>query len=128
MLSASPKLMETIYEVELFIPEKSIYIEEILNFFKKKRNFKLISENKKLNSNFKLIKFYLPVEESFGVNDELKFKFNEIIFCFFNFYNWEIMEGDPFTDCFQRKKNLEIRKLKGLKEDIPNLDKFKDKM
>jgi len=44
------------------------------------------------------------------------------------FDHWECMTGSPFESGIQRDNVLKTRKRKGLSDDIPELERFLDKM
>ncbi|KAG1445363.1 hypothetical protein G6F46_012266 [Rhizopus delemar] len=75
------------------------------------------------------VKAYLPVNESFGFNADLRAATSGQAFPQAVFDHWQIMSGNP---CEEGNKVYDIiravRKRKGLTEDIPGLDKYYDKL
>uniref|UniRef100_A0A673K631 Elongation factor 2 n=1 Tax=Sinocyclocheilus rhinocerous TaxID=307959 RepID=A0A673K631_9TELE len=76
-----------------------------------------------------VVKAYLPVNESFGFTADLRSNTGGQAFpqCIFN--HWQILPGDPY-DVNSKPSQIvaETRKRKGLKEGIPALDNFLDKL
>lgn len=76
-----------------------------------------------------MIKAYLPVCESFGFTQALRAATSGRAFPQCVFDHWELLNADPFE---LGSKSAEIvaktRKRKGLKEGIPALDNFIDKL
>lgn len=76
-----------------------------------------------------LVRAYLPVAESFGFTGALRGHTQGKAFPQCVFDHWRIIGDDPLTA--GSKANaivLGIRKRKGLKEEIPALDNYLDKM
>jgi len=76
-----------------------------------------------------LLKCYLPVAESFGFTGSLREHTKGQAFPQCVFDHWEILNDDPLE--IGSKTNLiveKIRKRKGLKEGIPALDNYLDKL
>ncbi|RXM92273.1 Elongation factor 2 [Acipenser ruthenus] len=76
-----------------------------------------------------IVKAYLPVNESFGFTADLRSNTGGQAFpqCIFN--HWQILPGDPFDPKSRPYQVVaETRKRKGLKEGIPALDNFLDKL
>jgi len=75
------------------------------------------------------VQAYLPVNESFGFTADLRSNTGGQAFPQCVFDHWQVMQGDPFDPA---SKPAEIvaksRKRKGLKEGIPALDNFFDKL
>ena len=76
-----------------------------------------------------VIKSYLPVNESFGFTEELRGNTSGQAFPQSVFDHWEMMQGNPLeAGDWLNKLVLEIRKRKGLKEEIPVLSNYLDKL
>ncbi|KAB1702797.1 hypothetical protein FNE67_30295, partial [Klebsiella pneumoniae] len=76
-----------------------------------------------------VVKAFLPVNESFGFTADLRSNTGGQAFPQCVFDHWQILQGDPqdpATKPFQIV--AETRKRKGLKEGIPALDNFLDKL
>jgi len=76
-----------------------------------------------------LVKAYLPVAESFGFTALLRGATAGQAFPQCVFSHWQQVQGDPFVaDSKSALLVAEVRKRKGLKEGIPNLDNYIDKL
>ncbi|XP_029861276.1 elongation factor 2-like isoform X6 [Aquila chrysaetos chrysaetos] len=76
-----------------------------------------------------VVKAYLPVNESFGFTADLRSNTGGQAFPQCVFDHWQVLPGDPY-DANSRPWQVvaETRKRKGLKEGIPPLDNFLDKL
>lgn len=63
----------------------------------------------------------MPVSSSFGLSEELreKTKGNAVQLSLFD--HWDLIEGLPLEDKNAEELMMKIRKIKGLKLEIPNL-------
>jgi len=75
------------------------------------------------------IRAFVPVNESFGFTTALRAATGGQAFPQCTFDHWETMNGDPFT---AGNKVYELvrgtRKRKGLKEELPPLEDYLDKL
>jgi elongation factor 2 len=126
VLTAKPRLLEPIYMVEIQSPEGAVGgIYGVLN----RRRGHVFEENRIVGTPMFVIKAYLPVNESFGFTADLRSNTGGQAFPQCVFDHWQILPGDPFEA--NSKPGLivtETRKRKGLKEGIPPLDNFFDKL
>ena len=75
------------------------------------------------------VKAYLPVSESFGFTSFLRQNTGGQAFPQMVFHHWEMMNGDPFGDDAKTMELVtSIRKRKGLKEAIPPISDFEDRL
>jgi elongation factor 2 len=75
------------------------------------------------------MKCFLPVEESFGFTQNLRAATGGRAFPQMVFDHWQEMKEDPLEAGTKTNQIVEtIRKRKGLKQEIPSLDKFLDKL
>jgi len=76
-----------------------------------------------------VVKAYLPVNESFGFTADLRSNTGGQAFPQCVFDHWQILPGDP-ADATTRPGIVvtETRKRKGLKEGIPDLSNYLDKL
>jgi len=125
-LLAKPRLLEPVYLVEIQCPEA--VVGSIYSVLNRKRGH-IFEEIQKTGTPMFTIKAYLPVQESFGFTADLRAATSGQAFPQCVFDHWQIVQGDPLD---KMDKNFEIvrniRKRKGLKEDIPSLDNFYDKI
>lgn len=76
-----------------------------------------------------VVKAHLPVNESFGFTADLRSNTGGQAFPQCVFDHWQVLNGDP-TDPQSKTRQVldETRKRKGLKEGLPDLDQYLDKL
>lgn len=125
-LTASPRLMEPIYLVEIQCPENAI--GGIYTTLNRKRGT-VIEEMQRPGTPIYVVKAHLPVAESFGFTADLRSNTGGQAFPQCVFDHWKIVSGDPLE---AGSKALElvtsVRERKGLTPEIPPLDRFYDKL
>ncbi|XP_026061063.1 elongation factor 2-like [Carassius auratus] len=125
-LTAEPRLMEPLYLVEFQCPKQVVgCIYGVLN----RRRGYVFEESQVMGTTMSNVKAFLPVNESFGLTAELRSNTGgqAIAQCVFD--HWKILHGDPrHPDTRPYQVVAETRKRKGLKEGIPALDNFLDKL
>uniref|UniRef100_A0A4W4HEH7 Tr-type G domain-containing protein n=1 Tax=Electrophorus electricus TaxID=8005 RepID=A0A4W4HEH7_ELEEL len=126
VLTAQPRLMEPIYLVEIQCPEQ--VVGGIYGVLNRKRGH-VFEESQVAGTPIFVVKAYLPVNESFGFTADLRSNTGGQAFPQCVFDHWQILPGDPY-DANSRPSQVvaETRKRKGLKEGIPALDNFLDKL
>ncbi|ORZ11975.1 elongation factor 2 [Absidia repens] len=126
VLTAKPGLQEPMYLVEVQCPESAIGgIYSVMN----RRRGVVISEEQRPGTPMMNIKAYLPVNESFGFTPDLRAATSGQAFPQCVFDHWQPMPGDPLeggNKVYDIVRN--VRKRKGLAEEIPALDKYYDKL
>lgn len=125
-LTAQPRLMEPIFLVEIQCPQSVVGgIYAVMN----RRRGQIIEEMQRLGTPLMTVKAYLPVMESFGFTADLRSNTSGQAFPQCVFDHWKVVSGDPTEP---GSKALEIvtatRKRKGMKEEVPSLDNFLDKL
>jgi elongation factor 2 len=126
MITAQPRLMEPVYLVEVQCPENAVGgIYGVLN----RRRGHVIEESQVAGTPMFIVKAYLPVNESFGFTADLRSNTGGQAFPQCVFDHWQILPGDPL-DGKSRPWQIvmDTRKRKGLKESLPDLDQYLDKM
>lgn len=125
-LSGKPRLQEPVFLVEIQTPEEAVGgIHTVLN----QRRGEYIDEENIAGTPLKMIKAYLPVAESFGFTQHLRTETSGRAFPQCVFDHWEVVSSDPYKeDTVSNKIVKEIRKRKGLKEDLPTAEDFIDRM
>uniref|UniRef100_A0A8C0FC77 Tr-type G domain-containing protein n=1 Tax=Bubo bubo TaxID=30461 RepID=A0A8C0FC77_BUBBB len=125
-LTAQPRLMEPIYLVEIQCPEQ--VVGGIYGVLNRKRGH-IFEESQVAGTPMFVVKAYLPVNESFGFTADLRSNTGGQAFPQCVFDHWQILPGDP-CDANSRSWQVvaETRKHKGLKEGIPPLENFLDKL
>ncbi|KAF8943191.1 Elongation factor 2 [Haplosporangium gracile] len=122
---AQPGLMEPIYLVEITCPETAMGgIYSVLN----KRRGHTIGEEQRPGTPMYVVKAHLPIAESFGFTADLRQATGGQAFPQSVFDHWQLMNGVSNEDPKLVEKILSIRKRKGLKEELPPLDRFLDRL
>jgi elongation factor 2 len=125
-LTAQPRFQEPIFLVEIQCPDDAV--GGIYQCMSQRRGI-VIAEEPVQGTPLVMIKAYLPVAESFGFTQALRAATSGRAFPQCVFDHWELLNADPFDAA---SKSAEIvtktRKRKGLKEGIPTLDNFIDKL
>ena len=126
VLTAKPRLMEPIYLVEIQCPEAAVGgIYGVLN----RRRGHVFDESQVVGTPMFIVKAYLPVNQSFGFTADLRSNTGGQAFPQCVFDHWQVLPGDPFEPSSKPAGIVtDARKRKGLKEGIPPLDNFFDKL
>ncbi|XP_061368449.1 elongation factor 2 [Gastrolobium bilobum] len=125
-LTAKPRLLEPVYLVEIQAPEQALGgIYSVLN---QKRGH-VFEEMQRPGTPLYNIKAYLPVIESFGFSSTLRAATSGQAFPQCVFDHWDMMSSDPLEAGSQAAQLVtDIRKRKGLKEQMTPLSEFEDKL
>ena len=125
-LTAKPRLLEPVYLVEIQAPEQALGgIYSVLN---QKRGH-VFEEMQRPGTPLYNIKAYPPVVESFGFSGTLRAATSGQAFPQCVFDHWDMMSSDPLEAGTQAHQLvLDIRKRKGLKEQMTPLSEFEDKL
>lgn len=125
-MTAEPRLMEPVFLCDIQAPENALGgIYSVLN----QRRGQIICEEQRLGTPLYKVQAYLPVLESFGFTEKLRQETGGQAFPQCVFDHWEILKDDPLEA--GSKTNvlvLDIRKRKGLKIQVPDLEDYLDKM
>jgi len=126
MLTAQPRLVEPLFLVEIQCPETVIGgIYAVLN----RRRGTIVAEEPRPGTPLCVVRAYLPVLESFGFNDDLRAATGGQAFPQCVFDHWSEIPGDPLDKTSKCAQIVEsTRKRKGLKEGVPELDNFYDRL
>merc|ERR1711923_235591 len=128
MLTADPRLMEPVYLVEIQCPENAAGgIYGVLN----RRRGHVFEEAQTPGTPMFVVKAYLPVNESFGFTADLRSNTGGQAFPQCVFDHWQVMPGDPLDAASNSKPYqivMDTKKRKGLKEAMPDLANYLDKM
>jgi len=125
-LTAKPKLLEPVYMVDIQCPENAVGgIYGVLN----RRRGHVTEEFQQPGTPLFQVKAFLPVNESFGFTSALRANTGGQAFPQCVFDHWQELPGDMEDP---NSKPMQIvahtRKRKGLKDEVPPLDKFYDKL
>ncbi|XP_061833882.1 elongation factor 2b-like [Nerophis lumbriciformis] len=125
-LTAEPRMMEPVYLVEIQCPEAAMGgIYGVLT----KRRGHVFDESSIMGTPMRVIKAHLPVNESFGFTADLRSNTGGQAFPQCVFDHWQILPGDPKDPTSKPGVVVtDTRKRKGLKEGIPALDNYLDKL
>jgi elongation factor 2 len=125
-LNAEPKLQEPIFLAEITTPiDATGGVYQCLN----QRRGLIIEEEALTGSPLNLIKAYLPVSESFGFTEHLRSLTAGRAFPQCVFHHWADFNGDPLEEGSKANEIVKtIRKRKGLKEELPNINMYLDKL
>jgi elongation factor 2 len=125
-LTAAPGLMEPVYLVEIQCPENAVGgIYGVLN----RRRGHVFEEAQTPGTPMFVVKAYLPVNESFGFTADLRSHTGGQAFPQCVFDHWQVMPGDPL-DCDTKTYKIcqDTKKRKGLKESLPDVNNYMDKL
>jgi len=125
-LTAAPRFMEPVYVCEIQCPETAVGgIYGVLN----RRRGIVFEENQVAGTPMFIVKAYLPVNESFGFTADLRSNTGGQAFPQCVFDHWQVLPGDPMEPGSKPNVILnDTRKRKGLKEGLPDLSSYLDKM
>jgi len=125
-LTAQPALLEPVFLVEIQCPENAVGgIYGVLN---RKRGH-VFEDSKVEGTPMCMVKAYLPVMESFGFTAELRAATSGQAFPQCVFDHWQRLPGDPLeAGTKPGDVVMDARKRKGLKEGVPGLENFLDKL
>uniref|UniRef100_A0AAQ5Z2Q0 Elongation factor 2 n=1 Tax=Amphiprion ocellaris TaxID=80972 RepID=A0AAQ5Z2Q0_AMPOC len=125
-LTAEPRLMEPVYLVEIQCPETAMGgIYGVLT----RRRGHVFEEGRVMGTPMYVIKAYLPVMESFGFTADLRSNTGGQAFPQCVFDHWQVLPGNPLEASTKPGTVvIETRKRKGLKEGVPALDNYLDKL
>ena len=125
-LLAKPKLVEPIYLVEIQCPEQ--VVGSIYSVLNRKRGH-VFEETQRPGTPIFNLKAYLPVAESFGFTADLRAATSGQAFPQCVFDHWQLVQGDPLDPNDKCNEIIRsIRKRKGMKEEIPGIENYYDKL
>merc|ERR1711862_721940 len=128
VLTAAPRLQEPVYLCEIQCPENAVGgIYGVLN----RRRGIVFEESQVTGTPMFVVKAHLPVNESFGFTADLRSNTGGQAFPQCVFDHWQDMPGDPLNVESNSKPYVivqDTRKRKGLKEGIPDLSNYLDKL
>ena len=124
--TASPRYQEPVFLVDISTPNDCM--NGIYQCFSQRRGV-VFQEESVAGTPLLQVKAYLPVSESFGFTGHLRSLTSGQAFPQCVFDHWEIIEQDPFDNKSKAYKiTMDIRKRKGLKQELPNLNDYIDKI
>ncbi|KAL1994838.1 hypothetical protein VTN49DRAFT_1025 [Thermomyces lanuginosus] len=126
-LLGDPQLQEPIFNVEITVPEQAMGgIYGVLT----RRRGHVYTEEQRPGTPLFTVKAYMPVNESFGFNGDLRAATGGQAFPQSVFDHWSILPGGSPLDPTTKPGQIvaEARKRKGLKEQVPSYEEFYDKL
>jgi elongation factor 2 len=124
-ITASPRYQEPIYLCNISAPSE--VMSGIYQCFSQRRGV-VFSEENVQGTPLLEVKAYLPVSESFGFTAHLRSLTSGQAFPQSTFSHWEIINQDPFDVKSKAYEiTMNIRKRKGLKQELPILNDYIDK-
>jgi len=128
VLTAAPRLQEPVYLCEIQCPENAVGgIYGVLN----RRRGIVFEEAQVAGTPMFVVKAHLPVNESFGFTADLRSNTGGQAFPQCVFDHWQDMPGCPLNaEGNSKPYNIvqDTRKRKGLKEGVPDLSNYLDKL
>jgi len=125
-MASGPKILEPMYLVEITVPQQAH--SGVFNTLNTKRG-EVESITERPGTPITLIRAYLPVLESFGFTELLRKNTGGRAFPQMKFSHWKPLGGDPFKEGSQAFSAMkEVRKRKGMKEDLPIFSDYYDKL
>ncbi|KAI7525149.1 Elongation factor, partial [Hortaea werneckii] len=126
-LLADPGLMEPVFLVEIQVPEQAMGgIYGVLT----RRRGHVFEENQRPGTPLFTVKAYLPVNESFGFNADLRSNTGGQAFPQSVFDHWEVLPGGSPLDSTTMTGKIvtDMRKRKGIKPEVPGYENYYDKL
>ena len=125
-LTAQPRLMEPVFLVDIQTVESAM--GGIYNVLTRRRGI-IIGEENRPGTPIYNVRAYLPVAESFGFTGDLRAATAGQAFPQMVFDHWQQFPGNPLeAGTLAETTVLAIRKRKGLRDGIPALDSYNDKL
>jgi len=124
-LVSNPRLQEPVFLVQISCPQDAV--GGIYGTLSQRRGV-VIREDQRVGTVVE-VRAYLPVAESFGFTQALRSATSGQAFPQCGFDHWELMAGNPLEEGSKAQELVQkIRKRKGIKENIPKLDEYNDKL
>jgi len=125
-LSGKPGLQEPVFQADITVPMD--YTSGVYNCLSQRRG-EVIDEEIVQGSPLAIIKAYLPVSESFGFTEYLRSTTGGRAFPQCVFHHWDNYSGDPLDETTKAHEIVKaIRKRKGMKDEMPTLAMYVDKL
>ena len=126
MLTGGPSILEPIYLCNISVPQDAM--GNVYGVLTRRRGH-VFSEEQKPGTPQMTLLAYLPVMESFGFTADLRSNTGGKAFPQCSFDHWEPMSGSPYDEGTKtREVVLAVRKRKGLKEGVPEIAQYLDKL
>jgi elongation factor 2 len=126
-LLSDPALLEPVFLVEIQVPETAMGgVYGVLT----RRRGHVFNEEQRPGTPLFTIKAYLPVMESFGFNGDLRAATSGQAFPQSVFDHWQVLPGGSPLEAGSKTAQvvLDMRKRKGLKVEVPDVNNYYDKL
>jgi len=125
-ISSEPRLSEPMYLCDIAVPNDAV--AGVYNTLNQRRG-EVESKDDKVGTPMCTIRAYLPVLESFGFTGHLRQNTGGKAFPQMIFSHWNMLNGSPSEEGSQANKEcIKARARKGLKESLPELGDYYDKI
>lgn len=125
-LGASPILLEPVYKIEVVVPEN--YLGNVYKVITKRRGT-ITDTIQKEGTPLNTVIGELPVTESFGITTDLRSETSGFAFAQMVFSKWQRVPGSPSNpESLAAQYITEARKRRGMKENIPSVEDYSDKL
>jgi elongation factor 2 len=126
LMTAEPGLLEPVYLCNISVPQDAM--GNVYGVLTRRRGH-VFSEEQRPGTPQMTLLAYLPVMESFGFTADLRSNTGGKAFPQCSFDHWEPMSGDPFVAGNKCNETvLAVRQRKGLKDGVPELSQYLDKL
>merc|ERR1712087_254943 len=125
-LGSSPRLMEPMYLVDITVPQMAhAGVYATLNA----RRGIIDKIEERIGTPLTQLQAFLPVMESFGFTEMLRKNTGGQAFPQMKFSHWQMVGGDPFTEGSSANAIImDVRKRKGLKNELPEFGDYYDRI
>jgi elongation factor 2 len=125
-IASGPRLMEPMYLVDITVPQDTM--SGVFNTLNSKRG-EVDKIEERVGTPLTQVTAFLPVLESFGFTELLRKNTGGKAFPQMKFSHWKLVSGDPFKEESNAHSILmNIRKRKGLKDELPKFYDYYDKI
>ncbi|KAL7539433.1 hypothetical protein ACHAXR_009285 [Thalassiosira sp. AJA248-18] len=125
LLTAEPGLLEPVYLCNISVPQDAM--GNVYGVLTQRRGH-VYSEEQRPGTPQMTLLAYLPVMESFGFTADLRSNTGGKAFPQCSFDHWEVMNGGVYEGGKVADTIAAVRKRKGLKEGIPEVAQYLDKL
>jgi elongation factor 2 len=125
LMTAEPGLLEPVYLCNISVPQDAM--GNVYGVLTQRRGH-VFSEEQRPGTPQMTLLAYLPVMESFGFTADLRSNTGGKAFPQCSFDHWEPMSGSVYGGGKVAETILAVRKRKGLKDGIPEISQYLDKL
>jgi len=125
-MKSGPSLLEPVYLCEITVPQNAL--SGVYGTLNQRRGI-IEAKTDRPGTPLCSIKAFLPVLESFGFTQLLRANTSGQAFPQMVFSHWQMLNGDAYIPSSQVYKTvMEVRKRKGMKEEMPDFNDYYDKL